>query len=110
MVREECDLQNTVSIKSVKFSLRRSNLVERVDAKKSRLTKAQFNKPFVWCNDNKAWTKAKWKSVVFFDECAIELNANRKMFVRRRPGDRLKQKYLQRTIKHSVKLIVWRWT
>lgn len=107
MVREECNLQNTVSINSVKRSLRRSNLFGRVAAKKPRLTKAQINKRFEWCNDKKAWTEAKWKSVVFSDECAIELNANRKMFVRRRPGDRLKQKYVQRTVKHSVKLMVW---
>ena len=44
---------------------------------------------------------------MFSDECAIELKANRKMFVRRRPGDRLKQKYVQRTVKHSVKLMIW---
>ena len=62
---------------------------------------------FVWCNDNKAWTEAKWTSVVFSDECAIELNANRKMFVFRRPGDGLKQKYVQRIIKHPLKLMVW---
>ena len=94
MVREECDLQNTVSINSVKRSLRRSNLFGRVAAKKPRLTKAQINERFVWCNDNKAWTEAKWKSVVFSDECAIELKAIRKMFLRRRPVNRLKQKYV----------------
>ena len=66
MVQEECDLQNTVSINSVKRPLRASNIFGRVAAKKPRLTKAQINKRFAWCNDNKAWTEAKWKSCLLY--------------------------------------------
>ena len=43
----------------------------------------------------------------FSDECKIELNSNRRIFVRRSIGNRLKAKYVRSTVKFPSYIMVW---
>lgn len=49
----------------------------------------------------------KWENVIFSDECRSELNPNRRFYVRRSIGIRLKAKYIYASVKFPSYIVVW---
>ena len=67
------NLSVKASLSTVKRSLRRNNLFGRVAARKPWLTGAQIRKRQVWCLDKIKWSDTKLKSIIYIDECCLDL-------------------------------------
>ena len=106
-LQEQCGLANAVSLDTVKRRLRRYYLFGRIAVRKPRLTPKQINNRLQWCRQRLNWTATKWATVIFSDECKLEINPNRRMYVRRRVGDRLRARYVQPSVKNSPSVMVW---
>lgn len=107
MLRQQSNLQNKVSVSTVKRVLRKSNLFGRVAIRKPYLSKANIKKRLEWCSQKRNWNDNDWEKVIFTDEAKIELYPNRKTYVRRGPNESLKPKYVQRTQKFSPYIMIW---
>jgi transposase len=107
VIQTDVGLSGVVSIDTVKRELRRAGLFGRIAVKKPRLTTAHIKKRKQWCLDRRTWTVDKWKSVVFTDECLLNLNPNKREYVRRPKGARIHPNYTTATTKFSPRLMVW---
>ena len=106
-LRCSANLSAKASLSTVKRSLRRNNLFGRVAARKPWLTGAQIRKRQVWCLDKIKWSDAKLKSIIYSDECRLDLLPRHRMYVRRPIGKRLASKYILKTKKFSPSIMVW---
>ena len=106
-VRRESDLTNVVSINTVKRTLRRYGLFGRIAVRKPYLSLRHRNNRLRWCRQRSLWTVAKWEKVIFSDEYKLELQPNRRMYVRRTIGSSLKAKYIRTTVKFPSHIMVW---
>ena len=111
-VRQESSLTNIVSLGTMRRTLRRNGLFGRIAARKPGLNSRHRNNRLPWCREKLSWSVSKWENVIFSDECKIELNSNRRIFVRRSIGNRLKAKYIRSTVKfpryHGLGRQQWR--
>ena len=96
-----------MSVNTVKRSLRRANLFGRVADKKPLLTSKQIDKLLQWCLKRRNWSQDQWKSVVFSNECLLQLHLCRREYVRKVPGEKLKPQMLNKTSKFSPEIMVW---
>ena len=106
-VRQEANMENLVSLGTVRRTLRRNGLFGRIAIRKPYLSEGHRKKRFAWSQDRLSWSVEKWGNVVFSDECKLELNPNRRMYVRRNIGARLKAKYIRSTVKFPRYIMVW---
>lgn len=106
-VRQESNLTNVVSINTVKRTLQRYGLLGRVAVRKPFLSVRHRKNRFQWCSQRLKWPVDKWEKVIFSDECKLELQPNRRSYVRRRIGDRLNAKYIKTSVKFSSYIMVW---
>ena len=106
-VRQESNLTDVVSINTVKRTLRRHGLFGRVAVRKPFLSLRHRNNRFMWCSQRLNWPVDKWEKVIFSDECKLELHPNRRSYVRRRVGDRIKAKYMRTSVKFPSYIMVW---
>ncbi|KAL6470994.1 hypothetical protein MHYP_G00196440 [Metynnis hypsauchen] len=79
-------------------------------ARKPLLRRGNKQKRFVWAKKHKEWTLDQWKSVLWSDESKFEIfGSNRRVFVRRRKGERMDSTCLVPTVKHGGgAVMVWR--
>ena len=106
-VMTDCNLHGVVSIDTVKRELRRCGLFGRIAVKKPMLSRSNIKKRFQWCVAKRDWTVNNWKSIIFSDECRLELNPNKRVYVRRHPGVRIQPKCINYTTKFSHNIMVW---
>ncbi len=91
-----------VSISTIRRSLKSQGLIGRVAAAKPLLRKANIKKRLVWARQHKDWSLNDWYQVLFTDETKSEcFGNNRRLYVRRRSGERFLKECLKPTIKHG---------
>ena len=106
-IKKEVGLKDEISLDTVKRTLRKKNYLGRISALKSALTKKQRLKRKKWCNIRKSSSIFQWSKIIFTDECPIYVIPKHCSYVRHSVGQRLLQKYVQQTQKHSLSIIVW---
>lgn len=107
-LRRNWNTQNSVSISTVKYILRKYGLLGRIAARKPLLNKKQIHRRLCWCRKHFKWNHKNWKKVIFSDECRLELVPKARHYVRRERCCRFKHQYTQKTI-HSGRrsLMIW---
>ena len=88
-----------------------SGLHGQIDAKKPLLKDTNKKKRLTWANKHQQWTIGRWKSVLWSDESKFEIfSSNRRVFVRRRVGERMISACVIPTVKHrggGVMVLCW---
>ena len=76
------------------------NQIGQIAAKKQLLKDTNNNKKLAWIKKHEQWTLDRWKSVLWSDEskCKI-ICSNRRVFVRRRAGERMISACVVSTVK-----------
>ena len=106
-IRCTLNLQNRVSISTIKRTLCASGLNGRICCKKPSLTSRNIRKRLAWCRNKSEWTFMDWSKVIFTDESKIEIAPRRREFVRRPPNKRYEARYITGTNKFSPSIMVW---
>lgn len=97
-----------VSCRTVRRKLQQAGLRGCVAAKKPLRTKTHRKKRLDWCLQRKDWTAEEWGKVLFSDESTFELIPSRRVWVRRRKGERYHQDCINSTVKYGGgKIQVW---
>ena len=79
-----------------------SGLRGRVARSKRFLRPTSKRKRYLWAKKYKNYTLENWKKVLFIDESQFEIHGNnRRVYVRRRNGERFLNQCLKSTIKHG---------
>ena len=89
------------STSTVKLYLRRNGLFGRVAAKKPLLNSKQRKRRLQWCRERRSWNSTDWRKNIFSDECKLDMHNCTRIYIRRRVGERLKEKKLNPTVKFS---------
>uniref|UniRef100_A0A3B4V995 Transposase Tc1-like domain-containing protein n=1 Tax=Seriola dumerili TaxID=41447 RepID=A0A3B4V995_SERDU len=112
-LRDEINTQTTngatVSSRTVCRKLGEERLVGRIAAKKPLLKEKNRVKRLKFEKEHKKWTKEDWYKVLRTDESKFEQFGNkRRVYVRRRDGERYKNECLLSTVKHGGgSIMVW---
>ncbi len=104
LLTAEFNVQNPVkvSLATIRRSLKSRGLIRRVAAAKPLLRKANIKKRLLWARQHKDWGLDEWYQVLFTDETKSEcFGTNRRVYVRRRKGERFLKECLKPTIKHG---------
>lgn len=104
LLTAEFNLKNVVkvSMATIRRSLRSRGLIGRVAAAKPLLRKPNIKKRLLWAREHKDWGLEEWHKVLFTDETKSEcFGNNRRVYVRRRKGERFLKECLKPTIKHG---------
>ena len=106
------DLQDAtgvdVSRRTVRRRLNAAGLRGCVAAKKPLLSKVHKKKRLEWCMARKDWTHEQWAKVLWSDESIFELVPSRRVWVRRRKGERYHPDCINSTVKFGgAKIQVW---
>ena len=98
-----------VSSSTVRRRLIEKGLVGRVAAKKPLLRENNRVKRLNFAKKHKHWTKEDWYQVLWTDESKFEqFGTKRRVYVRRRKGERYKNECLLPTVKHGGgSIMVW---
>ena len=83
----------------------------------SRSSKSKTKKPYVsqvnrrkrlqFARRYRHWTVDQWKKIVWSDESPFVLRCQRRSYVWRRRNEQLSPRFLQGTLKHQKKIMVW---
>lgn len=106
-LRRLCDVEDKVSVSTVKRVLRSAQLFGRVAVKKPLLTTAMRKKRMAWCIERKLWNLTDWSKIIFTDESKIELFPRRRQYVRRGQGEELMPITTVKTKKFSPYVMIW---
>ena len=106
-IRQDCSLQNNISVDTVKRVLRANNLYGRVAVKKPKLNRVQKKKRLAYAVENRSWSTLQWSKIIFSDESRIELIPKARQFVRRPKNEQHREKYTIKTTKFSPSIMVW---
>lgn len=110
-IREEVNSTRDcpVSVTTIKRRLREAGLKGCVAAKKPLLRPINKLKRLRWAKKYINWTADDWKNVLFTDESKFELfGAKRRVYVRRREGERMMGQCISPTVKHGGgSIMVW---
>lgn len=98
-----------LGVRTVRKRLREAGLRGCVAAKKPLLSDANCAKRLRFAREHKNWTVNQWRKVLFSDESTYELFCGEKrVYVRRRVGERYKKECCVPTVKHGFgSLMVW---
>lgn len=97
-----------VSTRTIRRKLNKSGLRGCVAAKKPLRTAKHRSNRLTWSKDRKDWTSQQWGQVLFSDESTFELIPGRRVFVRRRKGEKYHHECVVSTVKHGGgKVMVW---
>ena len=101
--------KNRVCQTTIRKVLLKWGLKGRVAAKKPLLRKQNVKKRLLFAKNHVNWTKEQWAKVVFTDESKFELfGTKRRVFVRRREGERFEKHCVIPTVKHGGgSVMVW---
>ena len=94
--------EQSISKTTVRRRLAACGLRERVARSKPFLRPTNKRKRYLWAKKYKNYTLENWKKVLFTDESQFAIHGNnRRLYVRRRHGERLLNQCLKSTIKHG---------
>ena len=94
--------EKTISKTTVRRRLAGSGLKGRVAVSKPLLRPKNKRKRLLWAKKYKNYSVEDWKKVLFSDESKFEIYGNnRRIYVRRRPGERLLNQCIKPTVKHG---------
>ena len=98
-----------VSTSTIQRRLREEGLKGRVAAKKPLLRRVNVIKRLNWAKHHRNWTIRKWSKVLFSDESKFEIfSSKRRVYVRRREGERMNAECVVPTVKHGGgSVMVW---
>lgn len=98
-----------VSVSTVKRRLRAAGLTGRVAARKPLLRRQNKTKRLAWAMKHRHWTTEDWKKVLWTDESKFQIfGSSRRIFVRRRVGERMVPQCVTSTVKHGGgSVMVW---
>ena len=97
-----------ISSRTVRRKLLKSGLKGCVAVRKPLRSVTHRKKRLDWCRQRKDWTLQQWKKILFSDESIFELIPSRRVFVRRRNGEKYHPDCVVPTIKHGGgKVQVW---
>ena len=98
-----------VSVSTVKRRLRAAGLTGRVAVRKPLLRWQNKKKRLAWAMKHRQWTTEDWKKVLWTDESKFEIfGSSRRVFVRRRVGERMVPRCVTPTVKHGGgSVMVW---
>ena len=94
--------ERPISKATVRRRLTASGLRGRVARSKPFLRPVNKRKRYLWAKKYKNYTVENWKKVLFTDESQFEIHGNnRRVYVRRRHGERFLNQCLKSTIRHG---------
>lgn len=98
-----------VSRSTISRRLKENGLIGRVAVRKPLLRKQNIKKRLKFALEHRSWTVDDWKKVLWTDESKYEIfGTKRKMYVRRRVGERYLPECIQSTVKHGGgNIMVW---
>ena len=100
-----------ISTPTLQRRLCESRLHGQFAAKKPPLKDTNNKKRLAWAKKHEQWTLDQWKSVLRFDESKFEIFcSNRRIFVKRRVGERMISACVVPTVKHGgsgVMVVCW---
>ena len=92
----------TISKTTVRRRLAACSLKGRVAVSKPLLRSKNKRKRLLWAKRYTNYRIDDWKTVFFVDESKFEIHGNnRRIYVRRRPGERLSSQCIKPTVKHG---------
>jgi DDE superfamily endonuclease/transposase len=98
---------NKISKKTIKRRINEAGIYGYVSAKKPFVNERQRLKRLKCAEEHKNWSEEQWKKVLFSDESSFVLRWKGRQTVWRKKGERFNPKYIQGTIKHDKKIMVW---
>ena len=98
-----------VSPRTVRRRLTEAGYPARKARKKPLLTKRHRRDRLKWAKEHKDWTVEQWRNVLWSDEAPFTLfPRSGNMYVRRQPGEALREDCIVPTVKHGGgKIMVW---
>ena len=101
--------QVNASQTTVRRRLLDKEMYGRVAVRKPHLRKEHRSKRLNWATDHLQWTPEQWSRVLWSDESNFQLYlTGKRVFVRRRPGERLLEDCVTPTVKHGGgHVMVW---
>ena len=106
-LKTELQPKTSISSSYIRKILVSHGLKARISIKKLLLSKINVQKRKNWCGKMKTKGMDFWKNVVFSDETIMELHPNRRLYVRRPPGQGLNPKYTTQTVKFGGKRVMF---
>lgn len=102
-------LAKPISLTTVKRRLREKGMIGRIAAKKPLLRPINKKKRLEFAKQHANWTIEQWKSVLWSDESKFQIiGSNRRQYVRRKTGERVKEGCVVPTVKHGGgSVMVW---
>jgi len=103
------ELQNSLEAlpKASIWTVRRALNQSCLFCHKSLLTKAHIEARIAWCKAYKHLSVEEWAKVVLSDESRFESYSSRPMHLRRPIGTRYVSRYICKTVKFLIFVIVW---
>lgn len=101
--------QKPVSKSTVRRRLTAAGLHGRISSRKPLLRLQNKQKRLRWAQEHANWTKEQWNTVLWTDESKFQLfGSNRRVYVRRRQGERASPQCITPTVKHGGgSVMVW---
>lgn len=98
-----------VSVSTVTRRLNQFGLHGRVAVKKPLLRPANKQKRLQWAKQHQTWSIRQWQKVLWSDESKFEIfGSHRRVYVRRRVGERMRDDCVVPTVKHGGgSLMIW---
>lgn len=106
-IQAEVPQSSCVCLGTVKRILRHNGLFGRIAAATPFLSKRNIKQRRSWCLKRRTWNAIDWSKIIFSDETRLELMSKSRQFVRRRQGERFRQKYTKPTVKFGKSLMLW---
>lgn len=101
--------ETPVSLTTVKRRLAKAGLQGRIAARKPLLRPQNRQKRLKWAKEHQNWNIDMWKTVLWTDESKFQIfGSNRRVYVRRRRGERMREDCVVPTVKHGGgSVLVW---
>jgi transposase len=101
------ELQLPLSHDTVRRRLNESGLFGRVARKEYPFTEEHIRKRLSFANGYGNWKEAQWDTVLFSDECHIELGQHGQVWVQRPLGAAFESCYMAKKLRHPDRLSIW---
>lgn len=95
-------------VKEIQNGKSQREVSKRYNVSRCAINNKQLKARIAWCRQHKHFPTTRFQNVIYSDECRMELHPNRRQYVRRPKGTRLKDRYTTKTVKFGGKsLMIW---
>ena len=88
-----------VYIRTVRSYLNKGGLFGKIAARKQVLSNVYIAKRLLWCKQYSAWTDDDWNKILFSDENRVAMISSRRVYIRRKLGQRYKNIKICKTLR-----------